>query len=38
MKIYNQINDEIIKEIINVLDNDGLIIFQTDTVYGIACN
>ena len=38
MKIYNQINDEIIKEIINVLDNDGLIIFPTDTVYGIACN
>ena len=38
MKIFNQINDEIIKEIINVLDNDGLIIFPTDTVYGIACN
>ena len=38
MKIYNQINDKIIKEIINVLDNDGLIIFPTDTVYGIACN
>ena len=38
MKIYNQINDEIIKEIKNVLDNDGLIIFPTDTVCGIACN
>lgn len=38
MKIYNNIDDNILKEIVNVLDNDGLIIFPTDTVYGIACN
>ena len=38
MKIYNNIDDNILKEIINILDNDGLIIFPTDTVYGIACN
>ena len=38
MKIYNQLDDKILKEIIDVLDNDGLIIFPTDTVYGIACN
>ena len=38
MKLYNYIDDSIIKEIVKVLDNDGLIIFPTDTVYGIACN
>lgn len=38
MKIYNYLNDEILKEIVEVLNNDGLIIFPTDTVYGIACN
>ena len=38
MKIYNHLDDNIIKEIIDVLNNDGLIIFPTDTVYGIACN
>ena len=38
MKIYNNLDENIIKEIVNVLDNDGLIIFPTDTVYGIACN
>ena len=38
MKIYDHVDDAIIKEIVNVLDNDGLIIFPTDTVYGIACN
>ena len=38
MKIYKYVNDKILKEIINVLDNDGLIIFPTDTVYGLACN
>ena len=35
MKIYDYVDDKIIKEIVNVLDNDGLIIFPT---YGIACN
>ncbi len=38
MKVYKDINNNILKEIVNVLDNDGLIIFPTDTVYGIACN
>ena len=38
MKIYNSINDSILNEINDVLDKDGLIIFPTDTVYGIACN
>lgn len=38
MKIYNSINDSVLNEIKDVLDNDGLIIFPTDTVYGIACN
>ena len=38
MKVYNQLDSNIIKEIIDVLNNDGLIIFPTDTVYGIACN
>ena len=38
MQKYNYIDEDILKEITNVLDNDGLIIFPTDTVYGIACN
>lgn len=38
MKIYSSINDSILNEINDVLDKDGLIIFPTDTVYGIACN
>ncbi len=38
MKIYKSIDNSIIKKINKVLDNDGLIIFPTDTVYGIACN
>lgn len=38
MKIYNHLDETILKEIIEVLDNNGLIIFPTDTVYGIACN
>ncbi len=38
MKVYNYVDEKILKEIINVLNNDGLIIFPTDTVYGIACN
>ena len=31
-------NDKILKEIVETLNNNGLIIFPTDTVYGIACN
>ena len=38
MKLYKEINNDVLKEIVNVLDNDGLIIFPTDTVYGISCN
>lgn len=38
MKIYNELNEDILNEIVDVLNNDGLIIFPTDTVYGIACN
>ena len=39
--IYNweeEIDEKELDEIINILDNDGLIIFPTDTVYGLACN
>ena len=38
MKIYDHVDDNILKKIVEVLNNDGLIIFPTDTVYGIACN
>lgn len=38
MRIYKELNNKVIDEIISVLDSDGLIIFPTDTVYGIACN
>lgn len=38
MKIYDYLDENVLNEIINSLDNDGLIIFPTDTVYGIACN
>lgn len=41
MKIFywkNKIDDEELIEVIKVLDNDGLIIYPTDTVYGLACN
>ena len=38
MKIYKSVDEAVLKEIHKVLDNDGLIIFPTDTVYGIACN
>lgn len=38
MKINNKLDDKVLSEIVKVLNNDGLIIFPTDTVYGIACN
>ncbi len=38
MKKYDYLDNKILEEIVEVLDNDGLIIFPTDTVYGIACN
>lgn len=32
------INKEELKEVIEILNNDGIVIFPTDTVYGIGCN
>lgn len=40
-KLFNwedEILDEEVEEVKKVLDNDGIIIMPTDTVYGIACN
>ena len=40
-KIFNWkkgINQKELKIVINTLNNDGIIIFPTDTVYGIGCN
>ena len=38
MKLIKELTEESLQEIKEVLDNDGIIIFPTDTVYGIACN
>lgn len=38
MKIIKELTMANLEEITKILDNDGLIIFPTDTVYGIACN
>lgn len=38
MKVYDHLNNKILQEIVDILNHDGLIIFPTDTVYGIACN
>lgn len=38
MKLYSYLDENVLNEIVESLDNDGLIIFPTDTVYGIACN
>ncbi len=38
MKYIKELTKNNIKEIMEVLDNDGVIIFPTDTVYGIGCN
>ena len=38
MKLIREITNENLKEINEVLDHDGILIFPTDTVYGIACN
>lgn len=32
------INKEELNEIVEILNNDGVVIFPTDTVYGIGCN
>ncbi len=38
MKIVKELTEKNLKEIKTVLDQDGIIIFPTDTVYGIGCN
>jgi len=38
MKMMTELNNHNLREIKKVLDEDGVIIFPTDTVYGIACN
>ena len=38
MKIIKELTNENLEEINTILDNDGIIIFPTDTVYGIGCN
>ena len=38
MKMITELTEDNLKEINKVLDEDGVIIFPTDTVYGIACN
>ncbi len=38
MKLIKELNEETIKEIVKVVEEDGIIIFPTDTVYGIGCN
>ena len=34
----NNVDESELNKIKEILDNDGVIIFPTDTVYGIACN
>ena len=38
MKLMNELTEDNLKEIIQILNQDGIIIFPTDTVYGIGCN
>ncbi len=38
MIIIKELNEENLKIIRKILDEDGIIIFPTDTVYGIGCN
>ena len=38
MKLVSELTEKELKEIKEVLDKDGIIIFPTDTVYGIGCN
>lgn len=38
MKLIKELTKENLEEIKKVLDQDGIIIFPTDTVYGIGCN
>ena len=34
----NKIDENDLKKVVDILNNDGIIIFPTDTVYGIGCN
>ena len=38
MILLKDLKEEDLKTIKKVLDNDGIIIYPTDTVYGIGCN
>ena len=38
MKILNELNQKSLEEIMSTLKNKGIIIFPTDTVYGIGCD
>lgn len=39
IKLYEENpSPKLIKEIVDVLKNDGLIIYPTDTVYGLGCD
>ncbi len=38
MKLLKELTKENLEEIKKILDQDGIIIFPTDTVYGIGCN
>ncbi|MBC7495252.1 MAG: Sua5/YciO/YrdC/YwlC family protein, partial [Flavobacterium sp.] len=39
LKIYNdKPNEAAIKKVVDVLKNGGLIIYPTDTVYGLGCD
>lgn len=39
VKLYEQNpNEKVIREVINVLKDGGLVIFPTDTVYGVGCD
>ena len=38
MILIKKIQEEDLQTIKKVLDNDGIIIYPTDTVYGIGCN
>lgn len=39
IKLYEENpSEKLIKEVVNILKNDGIIIYPTDTVYGLGCD
>ncbi|MEM3630744.1 MAG: Sua5/YciO/YrdC/YwlC family protein, partial [Nitrososphaerota archaeon] len=38
IKIKNTINKDILEEIKNILENNGLIVYPTDTLYALGAN